>query len=207
VIDQLRAWLFPPFCVACDAPGTALCASCAPRERDAIDFTIAGIPAFALGPYEGPLRDTIVAMKRGLRDPLPAFAALLDRAPLEGVLVPLPTTRRRVAERGFDQTILLARSIAGRRGLPVAEVLEKRGRPQAGGRRSQRLAATGRFALRRNASIPRVVTVIDDVCTTGATLHDAIHVLRAAGSDVRRVIVVARTGGTPSAFAGSIRAQ
>ena len=190
----LRSWLFPPACAACDAPGPALCDGCAPRPCDAVRFAVDGIPAFALGRYEGPLRDAVVAMKRGERDPLDAFATLLDVAPISGALVPLPTTRRRAAQRGFDQAVELARRVAVRRGVPCRELLEKRGRPQEGRGRAARLAAVGRFRL-RSAAFPDGVTLLDDVCTTGATLRDAAATLGTAGVRVAAIVTVAKSDG------------
>ena len=163
-----------------------------------MSFDVDGVPGFAVGAYEGALRDAIVAMKRGERDPLDAFAALLDRAPLAGALVPLPTTRRRAAERGFDQGVALARLVAARHGVPLAHLLEKTGDPQAGLGRGARLAAAGRFRMRarRTEPLPPVVTLLDDVCTTGATARDAVRLLRAAGVAVAGMVVVARASGT-----------
>ncbi len=183
-------------CAACDVPGLALCDRCAPASCDAVRFVLDGIPAFALGPYDGALRRAIVAMKNGERDPLDAFADLLAaRAPLDGALVPLPTSRARRAERGFDQSIQLARRVAVRRGgVTCAELLDKRGSAQEGLRRRERLAATGRFRLRADVPLPNAVTLLDDVCTTGATACDAAGILRAAGVDVRGIVVVARSG-------------
>jgi predicted amidophosphoribosyltransferase len=215
VIEFLRKWLFPSACVECDAPGAGLCAECAPGPGAALEFDVDGVPAFALGPYEGALRRAVVALKHGERDPLDALAALLERAPVAGVLVPVPTTRRRAAERGFDQSAELARRLAARRGLPYAELLAKHGRAQAGRGRSERLAASGRFGLRAAAggrlalraragpsasltlpseslALPRAVTLLDDVCTTGATLRDALWTLREHAVDVRQIVVVAR---------------
>lgn len=195
MLDFVRTWLFPAACAACDVPGPALCERCAPAPRDALAFALDGIPAFALGAYDGALRKAVVAMKAGERDPLDAFADLLAaRAPLDGALVPLPTSRGRRAERGFDQSVELARRIAAHRGVACAEVLDKRGRPQEGLGRRERLAAAGRFQLRPGVSLPNIVTVLDDVCTTGATARDAVRVLRAAGADVRGVVFVARSG-------------
>jgi predicted amidophosphoribosyltransferase len=194
VLDFVRTWLFPAACVACDALGPALCAACAPRPRDAIAFALDGVPAFALGAYDGALRSAIVAMKRGERDPLDAFVDLLAAcAPLDGALVPLPTSRGRAAGRGFDQSVELARRLAVRRGVACAEVLEKRGPAQAGLGRRRRLEAADRFRLRRGAELSAAVTLLDDVCTTGATARDAVRLLRAAGVDVRRIVVLART--------------
>jgi predicted amidophosphoribosyltransferase len=195
VLDFARQWLFPAACVACDAPGPALCERCAPPPRDAVAFALDGMPAFALGAYDGALRRAVVAMKRGERDFLDVFAGLLAaRAPLDGVLVPLATSRARVVERGFDQSVELARRVAVRRGVPCAELLAKRGGAQENHNRRDRLAATNRFRLRRDAVLPPAVTLLDDVCTTGATVRDAASVLRAAGVHVRRIVVLARAG-------------
>ena len=195
MLDFVRTWLFPAACVACDVPGPALCDRCAPAPCDAVAFSLDGIPAFALGAYDGALRRAIVAMKNGERDPLDVFADLLaSRASLDGALVPLPTSRGRIAERGFDQSVELARRVAARRGVACAELLHKHGRPQEGCGRRERLAAAGRFRLRAGVVLPAAATLLDDVCTTGATARDAARLLRSAGVDVRRIVVVARSG-------------
>lgn len=195
MLDFVRTWLFPAACVACDVPGPALCGRCAPAPADAVAFVLDGIPAFALGAYDGALRRAVIAMKAGERDPLDVFAELLAaRAPLDGALVPLPTSRARRAARGFDQSVELARRVASHRGVPCADVLDKCGRAQEGGRRVERLAATGRFRLRAGTPLPHAATLLDDVCTTGATARDAARTLRAAGVEVRGIVVVARSG-------------
>ena len=194
MLDLLRSWLFPPACTGCDAPGPALCAACAPAPRDAVAFAIDGVPAFALGSYEGALRRTVVAMKHGERDPLDAFAALLAaRAPLVGTLVPVPTTRWRAAQRGFDQSVELVRCIARRGGLQRAELLRKYGAAQDGRTRLSRLRAAGRFRLVAAPPFPKMVTLIDDVCTTGATVRDALQTLAEAGVPVGGIVVIAHT--------------
>lgn len=192
VLDVVRSWLFPPACAACDKPGPALCDACAPTPGDAIRFWVDGVPAFALGAYAGALREAIVAMKHGGRDPIDAFATLLDAAPIEGVLVPLPTTRSRAAQRGFDQSIAIVRRVAVRRQLGWANVLEKHGPPQAGRHREARLHPANRFLVRRGIALPARVTVFDDVCTTGGTLTDALLTLRRAGIEASRIVVLAR---------------
>ena len=198
MLDFVRALLFPPACAACDAPGPALCARVRAVAARRADFRLDGVPGFALGPYDGALRRAIVAMKHGERDPLDAFADLLAaRATIDGVILPLPTSRSRAAERGFDQAVELGRRLAARRGLACAHVLVKRGAPQEGRTRRQRLDASGRFALRHGVRLPDRVTLVDDVCTTGATARDAIGVLRAAGLDVRRIIMIARVTRSP----------
>ena len=169
-----------------------------------MQFAVDAIPAFALGEYDGALRSAVVAMKRGERDPLDALAELLARsAPLDGVLVPLATTRGRAAQRGFDQSVELARRIARRRGLHCAEILRKRGSAQDGLARQARLSAAGRFRVVPVEPLPAGVTLIDDVCTTGATIRDAVRTLAAAGVRVYGIAVVARTA--PGRRASTLR--
>jgi predicted amidophosphoribosyltransferase len=75
------------------------------------------------------------------------------------------------------------------------EVLEKRGAAQRGLSRLARLQADGRFRLRPGVALPERAIVIDDVCTTGATLADGIRTLRAAGVSVIGGAVLARAPG------------
>jgi predicted amidophosphoribosyltransferase len=199
VFDRLRAWLFPPACAACDRPGPALCARCTPAPSALVPFELGDTPACAVASYDGALRAAIVAMKRGERDPLEPLAALFDRVPIAATLVPVPTSRARSGQRGFDQAVQLARRVARRRSIPLAEVLVKHGGAQAGRGRAARLEAAGRFSVRRGAVLPPAVTLLDDVCTTGATLIDAAATLRGAGVRVVGAVVLARAGTPPDA--------
>ncbi len=136
----------------------------------------------------------IVAVKSGERAYLDPFAALLAGVVPAGVtLVPLPTSRRRRAARGFDLAVELARRAAVIRGSACSEPLRKFGIAQRGLDRRARLAAGGRFRVRGGTVLPEAAVVIDDVCTTGATLLDGIAALRAAGVAVLGACVLART--------------
>jgi len=205
VWTTIRDWLFPVSCIVCGRGALALCRACGPAEADAQRFVIAGIDARAAGAYAGSLREAIVAMKRGERDQLAALAPLLARelGSLTDPLVPLPTSPRRRRARGFDQAVQLAHRAASANGLSVCDVLEKGGGAQHGRSRSGRLHARGRFRVRRGAVLPARVTLIDDVCTTGATLADAADALFEAGVTVGAAVFLARTppGRKPSQIA------
>lgn len=151
----------------------------------------------ALGPYEGLWRRAIVAFKAGERAYAAAFAEVMRaRVPTGGVVVPVTTTRRRAAARGFDQAVELARRFAGGRTI---DVLRKRWGPaQHGLGRGERLAVRGRFDVRNPSVVAGLsVLLIDDVCTTGATLRDAARALRQAGAAVEGALVLA-TPSTPA---------
>jgi uncharacterized protein (DUF427 family)/predicted amidophosphoribosyltransferase len=171
-----------------------LCAACGPQPADRIVDAVANVAVSAAGSYDGLLRRAVVAMKRGERAYLDSFARLLADVVAAGVpLVPLPTSGRRRAQRGFDQAVELARRLAALRGGACCDVLVKRGIAQRGLGRRARLAAGGRFGIKAGAHLPDVAIVVDDVCTTGATLADGIATLRAAGVAVIGAAVIART--------------
>ena len=176
----------------------ALCASCAPRPHEAQAVTLPALPVLALGAYRGGLRRAILSLKYGRRDVAAALGVLMAEraAPLllpGRVLVPVPTTRARRAERGFDQGSLLAEALGRASGLPVLALLRQTaGDAQRGRSRAERLEAWGRFAC-ASASLAEGsgVLLVDDVATTGMTLRDCARALREAGAAVAGAVVAA----------------
>ena len=189
----LRPWLFPVWCIGCGEPETGLCAACAATARP-VSVVLDGMTVRAASEYGGAVRDAILALKRGERAYLQPLALLLAPLVAPGaVLVPVTTTRRRAAERGFDQAHELACRVAASAGGSAVALLRKRGAAQRGLGRGDRLVARGRFALRAGVTVPPAAVLLDDVVTTGATLRDAAGVLAAAGCRVRGAVVLART--------------
>jgi predicted amidophosphoribosyltransferase len=115
-------------------------------------------------------------------------------------LVPVPADPLRARRRGVDHTARLAAELAPRCGLPVAPVLARPlrgGRRQAGLSRAQRLRPdTLTVALRTGRdgprAVPAVAILVDDVHTTGATLHACALTLRESGAADVRAVTYAR---------------
>ena len=141
-----------------------------------------------------PLGSAIVAFKdRGDRYSGRCLARLFASAfaPLIGncdVIVPIPSDRERLRARGFSPALWLATALGRQARKPV--------RPSALGRSpghpSQRGldGAMRRHNARGAATLGAIdvrgygVVLVDDVVTTGATLHDAAHCLQGAGARV-----------------------
>jgi ComF family protein len=167
-----------------------------------------GLGAFtsgaSLGPFAGSLRVLVHELKyRGRRRCAGRAARLLLDAPavcrvLAGaeVLVPVPLHPRRRRARGFNQSELLARALGRLAGLPVADALARRvdTRTQTGLSAAQRRRnVAGAFRVARPAAIGgRVVVLVDDVLTTGATARACARGLRDGGAHAVRLLTLAR---------------
>ena len=127
-----------------------------------------------------------------------AFAAALADAPRPEALLPLPLHRARLRRRGFDQTLELARPLARALGVPLRDDLLVRVRDTAPQSRlaapARRRNLRGAFAVRDDRPLPAHVALVDDVMTTGATLHAAAEALRRAGVARVEAWVCARAG-------------
>jgi ComF family protein len=177
----------PPLCELCGAPTAwpvARCAECSGRR-------LAFASARAAVEHEPAL---LRAWKeRGLRR-LAAVAAelVVEQLPRpDGVLVPVPADPERLLRRGADTAGALARELARRWELSLAAPLRR-----SHGRRQRGLSRTDR---RRNVaeafhahSAPEHAVLVDDVYTSGATVHAAAGALRRAGACEIHVVTFAR---------------
>ena len=197
--------LTPPLCDRCGDPlrtwrvqsSSSHCPRCR-RRRSSVDR------ARSIGAYDGALRAIVHALKYDGRRSLSRRlgALMLERGAdiLAGAafVVPVPLHRSRCRQRGFNQ----AADLAGALGLPVCHAL-KRARPT--------LAQTSLPAARRHHNVRgafaptrpgqslrgSTVVLVDDVCTTGATLDACARALKAVGVAEVRAITVARVVAPP----------
>lgn len=193
--------------------GFGVCAPCAshvhsgdvgPRYRALLTRGL-----WAAGDYVDPVRRLISQAKDRHRwDALPllsrrlalAVAGLADQEALEGrgALVPVPSARRAVRERGLDTVATMASRAASLlvgAGMDVRTVsglrLVRRTQDQGELRSDQRMKnlADSMEAIH----IRGWIVVVDDVVTTGASLAEATRALTSAGCDVRGMATVAAT--------------
>lgn len=120
---------------------------------------------------------------------------LLSRLPDDIVLTHVPTASSRVRSRGYDQALLLARSLSHFGHLPRVACLRRVGQAhQVGASRAERLRQLqGAFRVIRAGAIQgKHVVLIDDVLTTGATLETVARELKRAGAKRVSAIVFAQ---------------
>jgi competence protein ComFC len=193
-----------PFCRCCSRPfeglipGEFACPNCEDRTP-AFDCVVSARLA------RGILRDLIHRFKYGrqfyLRRVLAQTLvegmqdARIQSNPVDG-LVPVPLHPTRLRERGFNQAEALAETLAKQAQLPMMRFLERRRYTDTQTRfdrveRMQNLRKA--FAMRKNTKVRgKHLLLLDDVMTTGSTLHECALVLREAGAASVRAITVAR---------------
>ncbi|MGC3952746.1 MAG: phosphoribosyltransferase family protein [Propionicimonas sp.] len=215
VIDAAADLVLGARCPGCDTPAFGLCRNCAAElaglRPEPVPRPLAGYPpTVAAGPYLDVLRRVLLAAKeRQALTQLPVLSRLLARAVadlllresprLPVVLVPVPSVRARVIERGIDLTATLAAGAARRLARCGVEIRVDRAVRLA--REPDDQASLGRWDRLANAQgayrcvrpLGGSVIVVDDVVTTGATLVGVAAALRAAGCVPYGAATVAQT--------------
>lgn len=215
--------VFTSRCACCRQPGVELCRPCRfalASSRSVVvaapvpgpdahsgwhDARGAQQPILAALEFDGAARNAILGLKfanrRGiarhlarlvvLRLGLAGDSSVSGRPPFD-VVTWAPTSPRRARRRGYDQAQLLARHIARELNVPCHRLLwRQHGPAQAGRSRSERLRGPSFRA--RPAIRPLRVLLVDDVVTTGSTLHAAAATLRRAGVGHVTAVAVAAT--------------
>jgi ComF family protein len=169
-----------PVCAE-QAPGGAVCGAClsGPRHFDA---------SFAAFRYGFPADKLIQALKYQRRVATADFfgqALLAGPRPEGDLVVPLPLHPARLAERGFNQSVEIARPLARALKLPLeldACIRSRNTAPQANLPWKERRKNI-RHAFECAVDLSGVsVIVVDDVMTTGATLEEFARTLKAHGA-------------------------
>ena len=195
---QSLAPITPPICPRCGRPqpGGTLCPDCVNWEAE-----IDGIRSPFR--FDGVIQQAIHQLKyqnlRALTSPLANLLRdylIANPLPVE-VLVPVPLHRKRLRERGYNQSSLLARELSKLIDLPVVGnclIRQQHTPPQA---RAPNVAerqsnVDGAFACGDQRLRNKQVLLIDDVSTSGATLNACAAALKAAGATSVWGLVMAR---------------
>lgn len=187
-----------PTCAIAVPAGVERCSDCV-RQPPPLDACIAACA------YAWPWPDSIADFKfHGDTGWAGAFAQLMRNAPwaepaLErcDLVLPMPLATARLRERGFNQSLELARRLApGKTDATLLLRLRDTAAQRGLARADRLLNLRGAFAVEplRAASVRgRRIVLVDDVMTSGASLFAVARVLRAAGAAHLTGLVLART--------------
>ena len=190
--------IMPPLCPRCGRPQSSaiLCPSCVGWQAE-----IDGIRSPFR--FDGVIRQAIHELKyRNLRAIAGLFAQWLNdyltSNPVPGeVLVPVPLHHKRLKERGYNQSSLLAQELVKLTNLPMVDdclIRHRHSPPQARTATvdERRINVASAFSCRDGRLQGKKVLLIDDVSTSGATLDACARALKEAGAISVWGLVLAR---------------
>lgn len=218
--------LFPRWCIGCGKEGDYICGACRqslkvitppvcqrcgrPQSGEPAQNGCPGCSGWQDGLdgmrapflFDGLIRDAVHEFKyRNLKALAPSLAGLVNGYikdnPVPGdVLVPVPLHRKRLLERGYNQSALLARELGRLNGLPVIEDCLIRckytsSQARSAGINERQHNVTDAFACRDGRLTGKKIILIDDVSTSGATLNTCAGVLKASGAETVWGLVIA----------------
>ncbi len=188
-------------CVRCALPlrGDSLnnCSACSKNPVTA-DYTVAAMR------YEFPIDalirrfkyDEALFLARPLSDLLVTHIQQASLR-LPSAILPVPLHSNRLRERGFNQSLEIARILSRKLGIPISSAMQRTRdtRHQSGLNAIQRRKNL-RFAFRvRNERLPTSMAIVDDVMTTGTTINMISNQLRRHGVEEIQAWCIARAGG------------
>ncbi|MGE1142471.1 ComF family protein [Bacillus pumilus] len=177
-----------PICPACGRAQSndQLCQDCS-RWKERLDSTTVLVKNRSVYAYNDLMKDVLSRFKfRGDTALAELFKqdvqAIFKRSfsIKEPVLIPIPLSKERLNERGFNQSVILASLI----GQPIQQPLVKiHQSKQSKKKKNERLDQKGMFQINQtDVIVQRDVILIDDIYTTGATIYDAARILKEAGA-------------------------
>ncbi len=217
-------WIYPPECASCDEPGFRICKVCEDKItylegsfcrrcgepiRNGLplcEVCQINLPPYtalrSLAWYDGVIRACIQDLKYNQNQGLGVWFAVRLSAlfKAEGwhadFVVPVPLSKLRMKERGYNQAALIARSLAASLQLPYKPyglIRPVDTRSQVGLSAEQRHQnVAGAFKAEPAVVRDKSILVIDDVMTTGATLNAVSHTLFGVGAKAVYCLTVAR---------------
>ncbi|MCB1560745.1 MAG: ComF family protein [Xanthomonadales bacterium] len=225
-LDSFARVVLPPRCLLCTRPGTggrdlclachqdlpfnrSACARCGiplPTPAKACGACLKRLPPFdvthAVFRYGAPVDSLLMRHKfhgdlaagrvlgELFADELSTLSGSVD------TLLPVPLHPKRLGERGYNQSLELARPLARRSGLPLlVDGLRRQNAttPQTGlDRKARQQNLRGAFAWKGGRPPPGRIALIDDTMTTGSTVAECTRMLKRAGAEHVEVWVLAR---------------
>lgn len=211
-INYLLDFIWPQFCLGCGKEGSLCCAYCLNDIILEYDFAVSWPDkndlSFNAGyiccHYQNQLVQKILKTYKYsyLENMSDLLINILERQarrlelPADTIITNVPLHRRKLKERGFDQTKILATGLAKQLGLSYQLLLRRirYTKTQAQLKKAERQKNVAKVFEAPSAAggAGRTILLIDDITTTGATLNEASRALRQAGYSQIICLVLAK---------------
>lgn len=208
--SEALALLFPIRCAGCGFPDVAVCDTCTSQIEAGIDYRelvvhdettsqVFRVPMWFTCEFVEPLTSLLhqykdqgfTALKKYLSGLMKPSVDQVRSAFPDAIWVAPPSSRNNYRKRGYHPMRVLAKAL----GIKHHDVI----RNTASRKDQSRLSRTERSTNLHGTMIATCdltavdVVIMDDVFTTGATVKECVRALRAAGANVRAIVVLAYT--------------
>lgn len=204
--------LFPVYCLGCGKPTELICSSCLKQiiilgqwrfDLQGLDKVLIcfdyhqpliqkAIKNFKYAPFNQKILSYLSPFLIEFLKYSPEIIDYLNKNNF--VIVPVPLTKIKLAERGFNQAELIARELAQEFNWPLENNILQRVKntPSQTLLNFEQREANVQNVFRARKNCPEAIILIDDVLTTGATLKQAAKTLRQAGAKQIWAFVLAK---------------
>ena len=200
-IASLRELIFPVRCIGCDQLGISICSQCRkfwhPRVIKTWSHSQEKFPIYSSIPYSPIAGKVLLSAKESsleLADNLLVTALLHSLRGAQSqnqidFLVPIPSRKSVARKRGRQFISVLSKSVGESENLPTEEILThtRKVRDQSNLDAKDRAANLDKALISLRFLSGKAV-LIDDLVTTGATLHEAARALRSKGITVAAAV-------------------
>lgn len=217
MLDSLFSTIAPHLCCSCGEIGAVLCDNC--KYDISLEYFEGCVACGAAAASTGVCKTCIIPYSRAwcvgersgvLREVIDSYkfynnyaahevlASLLSDCigslPTDCVVVPVPIVGSHIRQRGYDHTRLVAKRLAKLQNITTKQLLYRRtATTQRGhGRDDRARQAKEAFSCKSELDTDTIYLLIDDVITTGSTIHYAAKALRDAGAGDVWVAAIAR---------------
>jgi len=210
IIDFILDIIFPKYCIACEQEGAYICQLCLEKARVNAGPINKGDDTFIAGSYQNRyLREIIHYLKynfiQELAIPLADFLAQSLRQKFDAtffrnnnsILVPVPLHPKKFRQRGFNQSELIAHGVSKVLHLSMVPALKKIKSTAAQMTIEEKVTRLKNVQHTFACDAPhavqgKIILLIDDVITTGATMEECKSILKQAGA--KKVFKIAVAG-------------
>ncbi len=172
------------------------------KEKFAHMPEVAGIASFLLFTKKGKVQKLLHALKYKGRSEVGTEIGFMfgqelseqNQLPDAQLIISVPLHKKRIANRGYNQSDILAEGFSKATNIPWSGMILKRTRntsSQTGKTKMERRENVRDVFMVKNAVSQKRVILIDDVLTTGATLEACIHALKAGGCETFYIFTIA----------------
>ena len=212
--------LYPASCAVC-ARGlllseSGLCGTCGRRLSDLCFHPEEAViddhkfefldQAWALTPYESPVKEILTAIKfhrkrwlvRIFADLINPLSKALAGENSYDVILPIPVDRTKLLNREFNQAELFARLMAAATGIPLRRHILQKPQPTSIqsrlGQKERLMNLTGAFRVSSGTAVRgKNILLVDDIFTTGATAEESARTLKSSGASRVDIFAIAST--------------